>query len=148
MARRRRSRNYKQIDTFTKDMGDAGGQILLGSFQPIDPGTMPGYLHNVNIASILNGGTEADPDQGGILFYLSSNSVWSDADVFSATAYSFGGGKASLSARRRVSGEIFDDATFGKVYLWGEVSDVTAVQNVALRLVIETWGRFVNFIPA
>ena len=127
-------------------MDDAGGQILLGSWRALDAGSMTGYLHNVNIASILNGGTEADPDQGGIIFYLSTNSTWADSDVFSATAYSFGGGKASLAAKRSVSGETFDDAVGGRVYLYGEVTDVTSTQNVSLRLVIETWGRFITFI--
>ena len=148
MARRsRRARNYKTMDVFTKDFGDAGAQLLIGSWSSIDPGTMTGYLNNVNVTGILNGGTEADPDQGGMMFYLSTNNSWADVDVFSANAYAFGGGKCSLSAKRKVSGELFDDMVGGKVYLYGEVSDVTLTQNVSLRLAIESWGRFLKFTP-
>ena len=136
------------MDVFTKDMGSAGDQILLGSWNSIDPGTMTAYLHNCNISAILQGDSAADPDQGGIMFYLSTNNSWADVDVFAASAYSFGGGKCSLTAKRKVSGEIFDDMIGGRVYLYGELSDTTATTDVSLRLAVEIWGRFVHFNQA
>ena len=149
MARRRYPRNYKtQCKVATKDMDDAGGQILLGSVSALDAQLNWGYLNNIVISAILNGGTEADPDQGGMIFYLTTNSTWSDSDVITARAYSFGGGSVSLSAKRRVSGAQEDDKIDGKVYLWGEVTDVTLTQNVSIRYVAEVWGRFLTYVAA
>ena len=137
-----RAKRYKQIVTATKDLDDAGGQILIGSLAPITNRNQLGraYCHNIVMTYILQGGTEADPDQGGVVFYVSSNSTWSDGDVVCARARSFGGGTLNIPIRAWVSGEVTDDAPGGKLYIYAEATDVTATQNVFIRYTAEVWG--------
>ena len=139
---RKRSRRYKQVITATKDLGAAGGQILIGSLAPITNRNQLGraYCHNIVMTYILQGDAAADPDQGGVVFYLSSNSVWADTDVVSARAASFGGGTINIPVRAWVSGEVTDDAPGGKLYLYAEATDVTLAANVDIRYTAEVWG--------
>ena len=88
------SKRYKQVVTATKDLGSAGGQILLGSIAPITNRNQLGraYCHNILMTYILQGDAAAGSDQGGVVFYVSSNSSWSDSDVIAARAARYGEG--------------------------------------------------------
>ena len=140
MAKRRYSRNYKRVNVGTKSFGGSGGQILLASFSKSDAqSSQVTWLNNVNVSAILNDG---DLDQGGMLFYLTTSSTWNDTEVISANAMSGFGGKVSLSAKRRIRiNSAKDDGSFGMVYLWGEVTDISLTAAVMVRLVIEQWGK-------
>ena len=135
-------RRYKQIYTDTKDLGDDGGQILLGSFAPISNANQikKSYFHNVIMTYILQADGPVGSDQGGVVFYLSSSNVWSDNDVVTARASAFGGGSVNLSFKGMVSGETFDDMPGGKCYLWAECTDTSAVLNTSIRYTAEVWG--------
>ena len=144
MARRRRGRRlYKQVKTFTKDLGSAGGQILLGSFNPIDAAVSFGYLNNVICSSIQNQGEQ---ETGGLMFYLTTDSSWNDDEVITARARPLGGGTVNLVAKRKVSAEVFDNMPGGKLYLWMEFTDITAITDVEARVVLEIWGNFLSFV--
>ena len=70
----------------------------------------------------------------------------SDGDVITARAGNFAD-TVSLSAKRSIkSSEYEQDRNDGRIALWLEVSDITVSTDVELRLVLETWGRFVRFI--
>ena len=147
---RRRSRNYKVIETATKDLGDAGDQILLGTIQPITSGNQAfsGWFKNVVCTYVLQDEDATESSVGGVVFYLSSNTTWNDDDVITARAMPFGGGSVSLSANRKVSGELFDDMVGGKVALWAEATDVSAVNNLSIRYTVECWGRFIQYFAS
>jgi len=140
MAKRRR--NYKQVITATKDLGSAGEQILIGSLSPLTARNQLGraYAKNIVMTYILQGDAAADPDQGGICFYVSSNNTWADSDVITARALSLGGGTVNLPIHRWVSGEVTDDAPGGKLYIYAEMTDFTLTTDVSVRYTAETWG--------
>ena len=127
MARKRsRRRNYKQVVTATKSLGSAGSQVLIGSLSPLTARNQLGraYVKNIVMTYILQGDTAADTDQGGIVFYVSSNNSWADSDVVTARALGFGGGTINIPIHRWVSGELTDDAPGGKLYVYAELTDV------------------------
>ena len=138
----KKAKRYKQVITATKDLDDAGGQILIGSLAPITSRNQLGraYCHNIVMTYILQGDAAADPDQGGVVFYLSSNSSWSDSDCICARAAAFGGGTVNIPVRAWVSGEVTDDAPGGKIYVYAEATDVTSLINVNIRYTAEVWG--------
>lgn len=150
MARKRRPRNYKVIETASKSLGDAGEQILLGTIQPITSGNQAfsGWFKNVVCTYVLQDEDATESSVGGIVFYLSSNTTWADDDVITARAVPFGGGTVSLTANRKVSGELFDDMVGGKVALWAEATDVSAVNNLNIRYTVECWGRFIQYFAS
>ena len=138
----RRTRRYKQVTTATKDLGSAGSQILLGSLAPITNRNQLGraYAHNIMMTYILQGDAAAGADQGGVVFYLSSNSSWADSDVICARSAAYGGGTLNIPVRAWVSGEVTDDAPGGKIYLYAEATDMTVVTDVEIRYTAEIWG--------
>ena len=142
MARRRK--NFKQVYAATKDLGSAGDQILIGTFQPLDPSVGAAWFNNVQISLLLNDG---DTDNGGIAAYLTTNTAWSDSDIITCRAGSLGD-TLSLTARRRIA-DYYSDASRsdGAVSLWLEVTDL-ALGTVDVRYIAEYWGRFLKFNPA
>ena len=140
--RRRRQKMYKQVVTTTTDMGDSGGQILLGNLAPITGRNQLGkaYCNNITATYILNADGAVASDQGGLVFYLSSSSGWSDSDVITARASPYGGGTVTLPVKRWMSGEETDDAPGGKLYLWAEVTDTSLTVNTSVRITLEVWG--------
>ena len=140
---RRRARKYKTVTVNTKNMGSAGAQILLGSYIPMDETISFGYLNNVVATGFMNDG---ENNNGGICFYLTRQSNWADSDVITARATQLGGGTVNLSAKQKVSGEVFDDMPGGRIYVWAELTDVTLTDDVEIRYVLEAWGRFIRFI--
>ncbi len=139
---RRKQRNYKQVISATKDVGSAGGQVLIGSLSPLTARNQLGraYCKNIVMTYILQGDAAADPDQGGVVFYISSNNTWADSDVITARARSFGGGTVNLPVHSWVSGEVTDDAPGGKLYVYAEATDVTGITDVDIRYTAEVWG--------
>ena len=137
---RRRATNYKRINVKTKNMGGTGDQKLLAIFSKSDAqSAQTSYLNNVNISAVLN---EGDGDAGGMLFYLTTGSTWDDNWILSSNAMPGYGGKVSLSAKRRIRINAEEAAgSFGLVYLWGEITDISYVGDVKIRLVVEQWGR-------
>ena len=136
---------YKQIKTFTKDMGSAGSQILLGYVEPLDDDLDFGYLNNIRLTAILQTG---DGDAGGILCFLNASSSWSDSHIITADACPGFGGKMNLSAKRKVSGAQQITRPDGRVYLYAELTDITVTTDVQLRCVIECYGKFIKFVEA
>ena len=143
MTRRRRYKNYKQVKTMTKNMGSGGAQVLLGSVSALDPSLSFGWFNNVICTLIQNTGEQ---ETGGFIFYLSTNNSWAEEDVITARAGPLGGGSVNLTAKRKVSAELFDDLPLGKIYLWAELTDITLAVDVEVRAVLEFWGRFITFV--
>ena len=145
MARRRKSRNYKQTHVETQSVGSAGAQVHLGYFDPLDVegGNITAWLNNVNLSALINDSPEAEI--GGFIAYLTTSSSWSDGDVITARAGQFAD-TVSLTAKRpiRAAGNQAD-RNDGRINLWIEITDITVSSNVSLRIVTETWGRFVTY---
>ena len=141
MARRR---PYKLVDAFSVNVGSSGGQVLLASFSKLDAQGITGFLKNVQVSTIVNNYDGGD-ETPGFMFYLTTSEVWSDAKIITATACPIAG-KVSLSANRyiKTNSEVADGNT-GKVFLWVELTDITAVDNIEIRYVCETWGNFIQF---
>ena len=144
MAKRRKPRNYKICNAFTKDMGSGGGQIHLGYVSKVDAQGITAWINNLQCSAIVNNYDGGD-ETPGIMFYLTTNNSWSDDYVITAAATAVGG-KVSLSAKRTIVENTNDiQGNEGKVNLWAELTDITVSDNIDLRVVVETWGRFVLF---
>ena len=143
MARKSRGL-YKLVNVMTKDMGSAGGQILLGYVDKLDAQGVTGYLNNVVVSAIINNYDGGDTTPG-IMVYATTGMTWDDDFVITAKAMAIGG-TVSLSCRRSIK---FDAAkttgNIGTVYLWAELTDITIADDLECRFVFETWGRFVEF---
>ena len=145
MARRRRSRNYKQTHVETQNVGSAGAQVHLGYFDPLDVegGNISAWLNNVNLSALLNDSPEAEI--GGFIAYLTTSDSWSDGDVITARAGQFAD-TVSLTAKRVIRGAGNQaNRNDGRINLWIEITDITVSSGVSLRIVTETWGRFVTY---
>ena len=51
---RRKPRNYKLVNTFTRDMESSGNQMRLGMIDKLDAQGVSGYLNNVVVSAIVN----------------------------------------------------------------------------------------------
>ena len=140
MAKRRHAPNYLTVNAMTKSFGSAGAQILLATFKKTDAqSSQVTWLNNVNVAAMLQ---EGDGDAGGMLFYLTTDSNWSDDYIISSNAIPGYGGKVSLSAKRRIRVNAEEiHSGFGQVYLWGEITDLSYTSAVSVRVIIDTWGK-------
>lgn len=140
---RRRSSNYLIVNALTKSFGSGGGQILIAKFSKTDAQSRQvTWLNNVNVAAMLQ---EGDGDAGGMLFYLTTDNVWSDDFIIASNAISGYGGKISLSAKRRIrENQDVLNSGFGQVYLWGEITDLSYSADVDVRVIIDTWGKNVK----
>ena len=142
MARRRR--NYKIVNSDTKAMGSAGGQIRLGVISKVDAQCISAYLNNVVVSAIINNYDGGDTTPG-IMFYLTTATTWSDDYIISAKATPIGG-TVSLSAKRYIKENEADlKGNIGTVHLWAELTDITISDNIDLRYVCETWGSFLLY---
>ena len=142
--RKRKSGLYKLVNTFTKDMGSAGSQIVLGYVDKLDAQGITGYLNNLRVSSIINNYDGGNPAPG-IMFYLSTGSSWNDDRVITGRAVPMGG-TVSLPAKRRITEDsVIVSGNTGRVYLYAELTDITVSDNIEARFVVETWGRFVEF---
>ena len=141
MAKRRRL--FKVVNVATKDMGSAGGQILIGKVSKLDAQGINGYLNNIRLSVLLN--DSVDGEIGGFMAYLTTSSSWDDDYVITARGGSFGD-TISLSAKRTIqANSIQATSNTGQVYLWVELTDITVATDVELRYVAETWGSFIGY---
>ena len=146
MARKKyRYKNYKQTNVATRGLESAGVQFRIGKIEGIDIQSMPGYLNNVRLSVNLNDGSITSGGLGGFIAYLSTNTTWSDDDVITARAGTFGG-TVNLACKRYIKAEDTEAArSDGPVYLWLEFTDITGIVDVQARYVAETWGRFIKY---
>ena len=148
---------YKLVNARTKDMGSAGGQILLGHVYKTDAQGIPnGYLKNLKVSWLLSdvalGATPESDMPVGAAFYLSTSPWWSDDNILSCFATGPAGGTGYLTAKRRITTNALPDGdndiasgTGGMIYLWGELTDATTTADVEIRVITETFGRYVEF---
>ena len=141
---RRKPRNYKQVDAFTKDVGSSGGQIRCLSIYPLDAGVASGYLNNIQLTLLLNDSPEGEI--GGFIAYITLSSSWDDDDILTARGGNFGD-TVSLTAKRPVrESNSVQDGMGGSLHVWVELTDITATDNVDVRVIAETWGRFLSVV--
>ena len=141
MARRR---PYKIVNVFLKDMESAGGQRRLGYVSKVDAQGITGYVNNLQVSAIINNYDGGDTTPG-IMFYLTTDTTWSDDRIITASAAPIAG-KVSLSAKRRIKENAADpNGNTGTVHLWAELTDITITDDIDMRCVVETWGNFVLF---
>jgi len=138
----------KLVNTFTKDMGSAGSQVLLAKIDKINAQGVSSYVHNVVISYLASDTSSGDlnTENVGAIFYLSTDGTWSDDLVITARVGGGNGTTVSLSARRSIKSSETDIelSNFGPIYLWGELTDATGTANIDARIVMETWGRFIE----
>ena len=142
---KRRSSNYKQVVTGTKDMGVIGAQVHIGKVEKLDPALKGAYINNF-IVSCMTDRYADEGGTGGFMVYLSTapSGSWSDDAVISARATPSGGGNVSLQAKRRILTDDSTDLTGqGPVHVWAEMTDLPeATQNA--RFTIEAWGKMIR----
>ena len=145
MAKRRTAPNYLTVNALSKNFGSTGSQILVAEFKKQDAqSSQVTWLNNVNVAAMLQ---EGDGDNGGMLFYLTTDSNWNDDYIIASSAIPGYGGKISLSAKRRIRENAANPLTgFGQVYLWGEITDLSYTAAVQVRVIIDTWGKNVKVV--
>ena len=134
---------YKLVNALSKNMGDAGGQKLIGTVSKLDAQGISAFLKNVVVTVQLN---EGDGDAGGITLYLTTGDNWDDDHIITARAVPGYGGTVSLTAMRSIEADAERlTSNEGQIYLWAEMTDISYTSDVYLRMVIETWGYFVEF---
>ena len=126
-------------------MGSAGSQVLLAKIEGLDPDSMSGYVNNLRASCLLQDG---DGDNGGIIVYAATGASWDDSDVITAAAVPGFGGTANLSLKRKVTGATSTNRDDGVVYIYGEITDITATSDVSVRWILECWGSFVTLSVA
>ena len=133
---------YKQVVNAEKDLGDSGAQVLIGSLHPVYNRNQLGraYCSNIMQTWILQTDGPVEDDVGGVVFYLTSSSTFAAEDVITARASPFGGGTINLPVKAWVSGEETDDAPGGKLFIYAECTDTSAILNTKIRLTSEVWG--------
>ena len=140
----RRQSNYKIVNAATKDMGSAGAQVRLGKVSKVDAQGVTAYLNNIVVSGIINNYDGGDTTPG-IMFYLTTDTTFSDDTIISAGATNTAG-RVSLSAKRWIKENLVDvKGNRGTVHLWAELTDITISDNIELRYVAESWGRFILF---
>ena len=121
--------------------------MQLGYFDLIDVegGNISAYLNNVNISILLNDSPESEV--GGFIAYLTTGGTWNDSDVITARAGNFAD-SVSLSGKRVIRASGYQaDRNDARIALWVEITDITPTSSVSLRIVTETWGRFLKYVP-
>ena len=142
MARRKL---YKQTKVKTDNLGSTGGQILIGTVTKLDAQGVNGYLNNIRVSALLNDADGHTGDQGGFIAYLTTDNSWSDDNIITARAGRFAD-TVNLPAKRTLR-QGTDNAygNMGDVHLWMEITDISTVTDVELRIVTETWGSFIEY---
>ena len=142
MARRK---SYKQTKVETKNVGSAGGQILVGTIEKIDPqASMNGWLNNIRLSALLNDSAQVTPEVGGFIAYLTTDNTWDDSNIITARAGRFAD-TVNMPAKRTIMQNTDQvSGNTGAVHLWIEITDL-GIATEYLRLVVETWGSFIKF---
>ena len=85
-------------------------------------------------------------DTGGYIAYLATNPTWDDGDVITASAGGFGA-NMNLTCKRVLRDDAFDPSrNDGSIAVFLEVTDITLTAEVSTRVVVECWGRFIEFV--
>jgi len=149
---RRRAKNYKQMVTFTKDMGASGAQEHIGKIEKLDPALKSGYLNNVVVSVMANKQSGSSQIERAALqaftIYLSNAKAgnWDDDEVIAARSTAAGGGTVSLACKRVIRDqETIANSVQGPVHVWAEATDVPVQPNTEAeaRFSIEAWGRMI-----
>ena len=139
---RKRARNYKITNANTKSMGSSGGQLRIRDVDKIDnQSTQNGYCHSVKMSAIYD--SEQGSPGAGIMFYATTDNVWSDDYIITASAVGNGGGTTWLNLRRTIktgSDTPLQGQSGGPIYIWAEITD-PGVSSENLRFVSEVYGR-------
>ena len=151
MARRRRSKNYKQLKTGTVDLGTTGDQVHIAEIRMIDDALRGSFLNNVQFSVMQNAGVGGDVDQAAAFtMYLSYESdSWSDDAVIDASATPSGGGDGNLTARRVIKTNETGSTVaeqIGPVHVWMECTDVSAETDIKARVTLTSWGRMILLV--
>ena len=140
---RRRSSNYKQIQTGTKDLGDVGDQIHIAKVDKLDEQLKGCYVNNMLI-SVQAQETSDNAPLPAYTVYLSTakEGEWDDDQVITARSTAQGGGTLNLVAKRRILTNDVDhpDSSIGPIHVWIEATDIPHDDNV-VRMTMEVWGR-------
>ena len=148
MAKCRYPRNYKITNVNTKSMGSAGSQIRIRNIDKVDnQSTANGYLHSVKVSAIFD--TEQGSPGAGILLYATTDNVWNDDYVITASALAQGG-TAWLNVRRIIktgADTPLQGQSGGPVYIWAEITD-PGLASESVRFVTETYGRNIEVAEA
>ena len=149
---RRKSRNYKQSVTFTKNMGASGAQEHIGKITKLDPALKSGFLNNVVVSAMANkqsGSTQIERAAlQAFTIYLSNAKAgaWDDDEVIAARSTAAGGGTVSLACKRVIRDqETITNSVQGPVHVWAEATDVPVQPGTEAegRFTIEAWGRMI-----
>ena len=139
MAKKKSNRPYKLVNAYTKDIGATGNQFHIGKISKLDAQGITAYIRNSVISVISQSQTGL-----GYMLYATTSSTWSDNYIITARAVN-NGGTTSLSIHRGIKedSEVVD-ANYGVVHLWIESTD-PGVTDEEVRLVVENWGRFIEY---
>ena len=75
---------------------------------------------------------------------LADSSSWDDDDILTARGGSFGD-TVSLTAKRAIrESNSVQDGMGGSLHVWIELTDITVAVDVDVRVIAETWGRFLS----
>ena len=141
---RRRTRNYKLVNSMTKDMGSAGAQNLLGYLDKVDAQGITAWANNFVVSTMVNNYDGGNPAPG-IMVYATTGDPFSDNEIITARAI-YSGGTVSLALKRPIRADAEKaTANDGRIYLYAELTDITVSDNVEARFVIESWGNFIEF---
>ena len=146
MARRRR-RNYKIVNAFTKNMGSGGGQVKLGYMDKVDAQGITAWANNFVVSCMVNNYDGGNPAPG-VMVYATTGDSYSDDSIITARAF-YSGGTVSLALKRGiVKDSTAEAANDGRIFLWAELTDITVSDDVEARFVVESWGNFIEFTEA
>ena len=145
MAKRRGPRNYKQVRTLTKDMGNIGGQEHVLAIRKLDPQLTGAYLNNVIVSMQLNTDDISQGSTPGFTAYLTTTNSWDDDNVITARSVGGSAGTVSLSAKRFIRSDEDDETgSTGPVHVWIEMTDIAGTGEVGeARCTMEVWGRYI-----
>ena len=129
------------------DMESSGAQIMLGDVEKLDAQGITAYFKNWLVSVILNDSSNTDGTPG-IMLYATTSASWSDNKIICARALNRAG-TVYLPVHREVKENVeIATGNTGKVFLWAELTDVTLINDVNIRVIIETWGNFIEFNEA
>jgi len=102
------------------------------------------------LISDVTGAGDSDANFG-CLFYLTTDDQWNDDYIIASAASAQMSGSVWLPAKRRITTNATPDTANdialgqgGPLFLWGECTDSTVSANVFLRVITETWGRWID----
>ena len=144
-------KNFKIVNAFTKDIGSSGNQYHVGKISKIQAQGITAWANNCLVSVMASEIDRAAADdqvtvQPAFLVYATTESQWSDDQIITARAC-FAGKTVNLPLKRSIRQDVEDpDSNDGVIHLWVEASDVSETGNdMLVRLVFETWGRYIEF---